>query len=114
MEDPYLKALQWIEASGESSDQLAKAILSLYNDDAYSWSVGACLSGADLYVKSLILEMVTEYASFGDTQELYKAGQRVREMYPGLVELGLAMQKARESARPRWDKAASRRAKLNR
>lgn len=107
MEDqnPYLVGLELVKQNSGTSGQgaLAKCILSLYNSE-HAFSIGDILAPLDDRYTRVVLAMVSEYAKHGETPELCEAGDWVYENFPGLVELSLAMSKARSTVRREWER----------
>jgi hypothetical protein len=101
---PYDEALLIIRQHPGTSGAggLAKLLLSLYNDQC-GFSFAECVSGLDDRLTSVALRMVQDYARRGETEDLRAAGKiLVDDLYPGLWEMGTAMQEAREAVRKRW------------
>ncbi len=101
----YLEALDLIKQHHGTSEQaaLAKCILSLYNCN-HAFSIGEVLGPLDHGYARIVLDMVAEYASNGDTDELRTAGRWVSDNFPKLVELSKAMSDARFNIHDRWDR----------
>jgi len=101
--NPYFAGLEVVQKNHGTSGQaaLAKCILSLYNP-AHSFSIGEILGPLGGEYTSVVLAMVTEYASQGETAELRLAGEYVYANFPHLVELSRAMSHAREGVKQEW------------
>lgn len=104
-QNPYLAGLELVKQHSGTSGQaaLAKCILSLYNP-VNAFSIGEVLGPLDSRYTQVVLAMVSEYAKRGETAELCQAGDWVSENFPRLVELSLAMSKARADVRQEWDR----------
>lgn len=98
-QNPYLRAAEMMKRHPTTSGSyaLAKAILSLYNDEN-CYSIRECLDGRDSDITRVIVEMVAYYAGRGEDQSLRDAGEAVCEFYPHLLEIGYAGHLAKISA----------------
>lgn len=103
--NPYLAGLELVKKNHGTSGQvaLAKCILSLYNQ-AHAFSIGEILGPLDANYAGVVLAMVNEYASHGETAELRLAGEWAYANFPRLIELSNAMSDARAEVRQRWDR----------
>lgn len=103
--NPYLAGLELVKYHEGTGGQiaLAKCILSLYNSE-HSFSIGGILASVDGHYAKIILAMITEYLTHGETKELREAGSYVYENFPRLVELSDAMSSARYEVRKEWDR----------
>ncbi|MDR8092947.1 hypothetical protein KPB05_36430 [Burkholderia gladioli] len=105
MTNPYTEALDLVKQHSGTSGQgaLAKCILSLYNP-IHAFSIGEILAPLDDRYTTVVLAIVAEYASHGETEELRQAGEWVCENFPGLLELSNAMFEARSQVRRQWER----------
>lgn len=97
---PYGRACQMLTRHPGTSGSLAlaKAVLSLYNDEN-CYSIRECLDGRDADITRVIVEMVGYYAQRGENQALRDAGELVCQFYPLLLEIGYAGHLAKVEAR---------------
>lgn len=91
--NPYAEALVFIQRNpgtgGASS--LAKLVLSLYNS-LCGYSFAECVGNLDQRLSDLAIRMVTNYSVHGETEALREVGKLLSDdMYPGLWEMGVAM-----------------------
>lgn len=102
---PYDEALQFImrhPGTGGASS-VSKLILSLYNDIC-GFSFAECVGNLDSDLTALALRIVADYAQHGETDNLRAAGKLISvDLYPGLWEMGIAMQDARAAVRAKWE-----------
>jgi hypothetical protein len=103
MQNPYLTALELVQKHVGTHGQaaLAKCILSLYNH-AHAFSIGEILAPLGAEYKEAVLAMVNDYSLNGETPELRIAGEYVRQNFPRLIELSVAMSIARSDVREKW------------
>ncbi|AKU21231.1 hypothetical protein [Massilia sp. NR 4-1] len=104
MNNPYAEALVWIQRNPGtgSSSSLAKAVLSLYNS-LCGYSIAECIGNLDRGLTILVLRMVSDYATNGETQALRDVGEVLsNKLYPRLWEMGIAMHDARQNCQERW------------
>jgi hypothetical protein len=66
--------------------------------------MGEILGPLDDRYTAVVLAMVAEYASHGETAELRQAGEWVCKNFPGLLELSEAMSDARSEVRRKWER----------
>jgi hypothetical protein len=104
--NPYSEALEFIRRNPGTSGAagLAKLVLSLYNI-LCGYSFAECIGSLDDKLTNLCLRMVNDYAVRGETNELRDAGDELsNKLYPGLWEMGVAMDHARQEVRAKWDR----------
>lgn len=104
-QDPYLAALELVRKNSGTSGQaaLAKGILSLYNQ-RHAFSLGEVLGPIVGEFSEVMLAMISDYAKYGETEELRHAGAYVYANFPHLIELSNAMFDARARVRQEWDR----------
>lgn len=103
MMNPYLAGLDLVKQHPGTGGQiaLAKAILSIYNEE-HSFSMGEILRPMDDRYAGVVLQMMSAYSAHGETEELRQVGQWVYRNFPNLIELSEAMQSAKTDVRKEW------------
>lgn len=87
----YTKAWEYIrrhETSG-ASVQMAKFILSLYNDEN-AFSLRECTRTIDEEGDRIIVDLVKHFLDVGEDKELVDVGSKIVKFYPRLTEIGYA------------------------
>lgn len=88
--DPYLRALEWANARGESfgAQEMRKLILSLYNTSAFHHSVGEVLRSLDVSGACLVFDALDHFWRRGETAALQRAGSEIKAS--GLLDAWIA------------------------
>lgn len=81
--NPYLAGLELVQKNYGTSGQaaLAKCILSIYNQ-RHAFSIGEVLEPLGGEYTAVVLAMVSEYARYGETEELRQAGRYTQTSHP--------------------------------
>lgn len=105
MGNPYTEGLELVKLHPGTSGQaaMAKCILSLYNRE-HAFSIAEVLAGTDERYTKVVIAMINEYATRGETAELCEAGRYVYDNFPRIVQLSKAMADARYDVRRIWDR----------
>jgi len=100
---PYRQAWRWIQDNPGtgSARNLAKLLLSLWNDDN-AFSFRECIDSLDDERRQLALQMTAHFARHGEDRELVDLGYQVVETYPRLWEAGQAACKAKRALYAQW------------
>lgn len=102
---PYDRALAHIEQHPGTggAERLAKLLLSLWNGTDCGFSFRECFEGLDYERQRIALGCISQFARYGEDDELVAVGHRVYELYPRTHELGITARDAKAALGKKWE-----------